>query len=269
MICYETIVEFDALASAPLSRDVMVSLVRGELDAVRIRNVASLAQCRRLTDGALRHQQRRRHAAVKGLDILGTPHYLAVTDEVAARQYYSGAASFSPTIRELSVPYGSPMDAIFGVLNDAWPSGVIAGRLDSERPMPPGIIRVYQPKSAGVAPHIDDIRQEVPTSDVAQSFIGQFGFNLYANLPPEGGELVIYDRLPTLEEFQKKASGYSWSEELAGEPKYVVRPSLGELILINTRRLHAVSACSGDDYRVTISGFGGMSRGEVPMMLWG
>lgn len=244
------------------------ALLCGAIDAVRVTNVASDLQCSELCENALAHEELHPHAGVKMLDILGTPHYLAVEDEEVEEVYYSNARKFMPAIREMSVRVGSPMDAVVAVLNDSWPTGVVPGRLDTERPMPPCIFRIYPPYSHGVEPHIDDLRQEVPRSQVANSLIGQLGFNLYLSLPADGGALIIYDRKPTLAEFQAKATGYSWALEDAGEPRHVIVPSVGELILINTRQLHAVGACYGPGNRATLSGFGGAISEHIPLMIW-
>lgn len=261
------IIAWDALRDAPRS-GAFLDLIKGTADVVLVKNVASQGQCRQLCDRAAGHGNRRGHDAVDTLSILGTPHYLAVEDAEHAARYYGSAPLVGPFIRELSFPMGSALDGLMAIINDMWPQGLAHGHLDDGKSMPSSIFRIYAEGSLGVEPHIDDLRQEVPASRVANALEAQFGFNLYLSLPSSGGELIVYDNEPTIAEFRAHAVGYSWPQELAGEPRQVIQPEIGMLAIINTRRLHAVGPCIAPGFRATLSGFLGMFDESEPMMIW-
>lgn len=263
------IVVLDAHVDADVGvADLLPFLGRGRIAAIRIKNVISEEACGHFAGKALGHRHRHSHASVQRLDILGVPMYLAARDETTRRAYHESAGWFSPLMRELSEPYGSPLDVMMAVLGSGWRRGVTPLTLDDGRQTPPAILRLYDP-GAGVLPHIDDLRQELAGSKTAQSLPFQWGLNVYVDLPEEGGELGLYRQAIPPEEFAKLAGdsyGIPWS--VAGPPKVTIRPELGEAILINTRELHCVTPCAGAGHRVTLSAFVGGGCPGQPLWIW-
>jgi hypothetical protein len=260
-------IELDARRDK-LTAEHTEALANGHVGAIRIKHAASKTQCAKLCETALDPANTHAHAAVPNLRILGQPFYLAAIDGKLRDTYYDFAPVFAPMIRAMSDPYGSPFDSAVGILSTAGKRGIRPASLSDERVMPPGIFRLYDAAACTeVLPHIDRLEWEVDDS-VAHGLRAQFGLNLYVDMPTAGGELAIYRHRLDKAEFHRIAGdGYGLPWDFVGEPDIKIRPDVGEAILIDTRRVHAVMAARGTGHRVTLSSFVGLDA-DGHLMPW-
>ena len=174
-------------------------------------------------------------------------------------------------MREMAGSGPQPLDCILDCLARGWATGVLPEALHYEQPMSPFIVRIYVP-GHGVKPHQDDIRDEVPACPEASEITAQFGLNLYLSMPESGGELELYMmQLPPVTYDTLRMSGRdSYAVDLSrfGEPLIRVRPGPGDLILFNSRLLHAVMPGHGGRTRVTLSAFVGVRDRTRPLTIW-
>ncbi len=100
------------------------------------------------------------------------------------------------------------------------------------------------------------------------SITGQIAWNVYLSLPAEGGETVVYDAPWTEDaELYKSRENYGYAPKLVDGSRSVrITPRRGELVLFNSRNMHAVAPASGG-HRITISSFIGRTA-EGGLVLW-
>src|SRR5262245_51389462 len=123
-----------------------------------------------------------------------------------------------------------------------------------------GIGRITAPEKTVLEeqPHFDSLPPDL-TLD------GQFSANVYLKVPEHGGELDVWNH-PTLspDEIHDDQLGRDWRSMLP--PPIRIRPAVGDLILINTRKPHAVCSFARGE-RVSIQCFIGYKRGRS-LALW-
>jgi len=130
-----------------------------------------------------------------------------------------------------------------------------------------GLSRVVEPGVYFLAHH-DIFAKDAPHSFHAKSLQAQFACNVYLDMPDEGGELEIWERemLPT--EFDAlRGDSYGIPPELLGKPSLRLKPNCGELILFNSRKMHAV-APSVNSARLSLSCFVGYRGDHAPLTFW-
>jgi hypothetical protein len=90
----------------------------------------------------------------------------------------------------------------------------------------------------------------VDTLPISKKGVGRFSANVYLHVPPDGGELAVYNVRPKAIELVRNFSLIKHLMNFDGEaqefirsklpPPLVLRPEVGDLILIDTSRPHAV-----------------------------
>lgn len=180
---------------------------------------------------------------------VGTPRQVAELSPTAARKYRRDAVVATRRIREAFAPAPCPLDTLRLELDEVWSAGALLARFDEHAALA-GLVRRIEPSMlhAGVASergicHIDDERLvDAPR---------RLSANLYLGMPPQGGELRIWDVAPGeanrgnhMHSFIVKHSFKEGSQELihAALPRpQVIRPRPGDLVLIDVARPHAVA----------------------------
>ena len=169
-------------------------------------------------------------------------------------------------IDDVFFPYVSPLAYWWRMMDVAWPPGVTRLNIGGHR-LPFGILRLWQ-KGSKALPHQDVLRRELRDDPVASSFARQFGMNVYLSTG-EGGELCLWNKKVNDDEWRGLGLKGSYGYNLAqlGEPAHTLSPATGDLILIDTERVHAVSpVLSGA--RLTLSGFVGCVSDNESLVCW-
>lgn len=116
--------------------------------------------------------------------------------------------------------------------------------------------------------HHDIFAKDAPDSFQARSLQAQMAANVYLSMPREGGALQIWDQELSPEAFDELRGGsYGIDPALLGEPSLAIRPNAGDLILFNSRRMHAVTPGT-EDTRLSLSCFVGYRGPATPLSFW-
>eukprot|EP00743_Colponemidia_sp_Colp-15_P009031 GILK01009856.1.p1 GENE.GILK01009856.1~~GILK01009856.1.p1 ORF type:complete len:304 (-),score=27.85 GILK01009856.1:129-1040(-) len=238
-----------------LSTNLLKDLFEHRLTALRVPNFVPKATCDRLSSHLLSHPSTVNwnvSSGQRGLqksDVLsiGTPYNVAVGQgKEAVERYFQEAI---PLMREARTICGgaSPMDQLRLELDELWPSGCSVAKNRQGRSMLGGIGRITKPAaqlSDGFC-HVDELG---PFSTKR----GLFGANIYLKVPEDGGHVQIWNiKINSRWDFYRNA--HTLSKLLIQDPEAqqqlrqwlpeptVVKPEVGDLIIICAQRPHAVS----------------------------
>jgi predicted 2-oxoglutarate/Fe(II)-dependent dioxygenase YbiX len=116
--------------------------------------------------------------------------------------------------------------------------------------------------------HHDILAKDAPGNYQAISLQGQLAANVYLKMPEQGGELQIWQTELSPEEFdQMRGDSYGIQPDLLGAPEVQIRPGPGDLIIFNSRKMHAVTPGKGD-LRLSLSCFVGYRGPAMPLTFW-
>jgi hypothetical protein len=180
--------------------------------------------------------------------------------------YFDTALDNIRILRNGCAPYLSPIDVMRCVLDEVWPAGAHIQSL-SGRKMFVGLSRNMRP-GAPLLAHHDMFSRLAPNDVEANDLVHQFAANVYVDMPEEGGELLMWkNEISDAEFLERRGDKYAMELDTLGEADIVVKPQVGDLILFNARKLHAVAAGSGRD-RLTFSSFVGYRSADRPLTFW-
>ena len=259
------------LTADVLTEDVLMKLVDDTVYAIRIPNFYPREACERLAAWYQNHPGLEDYsytAYVEGklVDIdlgvsrVGTSYN--TTDgkpegDPAFDAYYKVALPNMLATRNAALPYLAPIDQLRLYLDDAM--GAHIGRFDGKT-MFAGIGRITKPNAHKLEeqPHFDSVPAKYGMEK-------QFAANVFLTVPAEGGELEIWDNRPlTLEEIDAVDPSSDMRGKLGAS--FLIKPSQGDLIIINPRRAHAVRVYS-EGTRISTTCFIGYRKGK-PLVLW-
>lgn len=199
---------------------------------------------------------------------VGQAYFETINDSETREVYYANAAAWIRSMRDLCAPFACPMDTLRLQLQETWPAGATLETID-DRPMFVGLARVFE-KGAGAHPHQDVLARDAPPGCVrARTLRAQLAANVYLKPATSGGELEVWLRKPTDEEYEtlRMPGSYGVDRALIGEPDVVLTPRTGDLILFNAHNLHAVRPAGGGP-RITMSTFIGYRSRRQPLTYW-
>jgi hypothetical protein len=203
-------------------------------------------------------------------DILkrGKSIFDAASDPRALEEYYDVAPSALAELRKFFDPYLAPMDKLRLVLQERWPGGGLIESLHG-RPMFCGLIRAFGETSEG-RPHQDMTHWDVPGSEPARTLITQFAANVYLSVAEDGGELELWPYgFSNQQEYDrcKTAGDYGLDRAKIGPSLVVIEPQLGDLIIFDARKIHAVHRIN-KGVRVAVSTFIGYRGPKSPLTVY-
>lgn len=190
-----------------------------------------------------------------GIGKVGSPYYDTVGDPEFEAKYWANALEWIRTVRAAFWPYLSPIDRLRLDLDEQLPQGARLLRDAINRPAFAGLSRVFE-DGAEALPHLDRLEWDAAIGRFKASPAAQGAMNVYMKIPARGGELAIWRVKPDLRRYEdlRIPGSYGLRRELLGEPDAVIEPQPGELILFDSRNVHAVYKSSGGP-RVTVSFF--------------
>lgn len=128
--------------------------------------------------------------------------------------------------------------------------------------------RFIQPSHAQAPAHHDIFAKDAPEALAALSLQQQFAANIYLAMPEQGGELQLWQQELAADLFdQMRGDSYGIDPALLGEPTVELQPAAGDLVLFNSRKMHAV-ASSQQRSRLSLSCFVGYRGYHHPLTFW-
>lgn len=248
-----------------LTLDHLLALTEGRAQAVIIKNFLERRHASELTEKILKkgHDYYENAASIGRI---GMAFYEAERDSLKLNDYFKSTLTNTKELRSRCYPNFSPMDLLRCMLDELWPAGAMLESLYGKK-MFAGMCRVVNPGVTFLAHH-DILSKDAPDSFRAHSLKCQIACNVYLSMPSQGGELWIWNREIGEKEFDAmRGSSYGIEPKLLGEPSIVLRPETGDMILFNSRLMHAVSA-GNDAPRLSISCFVGFRSQSSPLTLW-
>jgi hypothetical protein len=259
--------EPDFCRAAALRTQHVEDLVSGHTAAIVIPDFYSVEVCEQIAR-TLDNTKFPERANRKNIDV----HYIGLM----ATRYRNNPNEYVTKIPEAtqardrvfeSLPE-SPLDRVFGALSGLFEFGVRPARVgDSECYV--GIVRDIRGGEVGEKKpiHRDDAAIDLTNSwGELKQIKGQLAWNLYFQIPDEGGELTIFDRRvsPSDTDFKLPGGRAGYSPEICeGVRNFTMKPTVGSLVLFDSTRLHLIEEPPSDasKRRFTIGGFIGVCDG--------
>lgn len=254
-------------AASSLTEQSILALVNGELDVIRVPNFFSVELCALFCERLIKSQLLAKHEGKTLADRVGQSFFFGYESEEIRQQYWANAQRLQREIRETCAPYLTPIDKLRLELDDVWPAGATLASLEGHK-MFAGVVR-FIGEGRSSEPHQDTMPWHMKQSTSAQAFVGQLSANTYLQLPPKGGALQLWRLALSEQECAKLENKGSYGLDTSGLPKhdFEIFPETGELIIINTRRLHGVGECIGGT-RISWSNFIGYAGADKPLSFW-
>ena len=193
------------------------------------------------------------------------PYADAHGDAAAERAYHVDAIASIHATRALFYPHMSPMDHIRLLLEEYWPGGVALQKFHGKKCFG-GILRVFEPGGAEFHAHYDRLEEETDAPE-AKDIQQQFGMNIYLQVPDKGGDLQMWLREATLEERKHVRQSEGIPHGSVEPPYHTIHPEAGDMIMMSTRLLHAVTP-GVETARISIGSFIGCYGEERPLTIW-
>lgn len=243
------------------------ALLDGTCPVLRIKNYFPEATCRRLAETLLQSGIYGRYVNAPEIGRVGQAFFECQANEEAARRYQTESVCWIRQLREAFGPTLTPIDRLRLELDEAWPAGAILGSMSGYK-MFAGLARHFV-LGAYAEPHQDVLHWDAPNSREAQEVVQQIAANIYLTVADQGGELALWDRGLSREEYQRLGTpgSYGLQRDEIGPPDIIVQPSAGDLILFDAGKIHSVEAIRDGD-RVTWSAFVGYRGHARPLVVW-
>ena len=178
--------------------------------------------------------------------------------------YFRKAAEANARRRAIFTESGDPLGLVIGRLRDAW--GLEVGLASDNR----------MEYFAGLVRNIPlaQLHRDWAPADARDWSIGgieaQLTWNIYLQLGERGGAVVIYRRLYDERDDEQKMAANNCAYHscaVTGCELVEIVPSLGELLLFNSRNYHKVERTDGGAERITASSFIGLTPDRT-LVLW-
>lgn len=250
-----------------LESDALVALAEGEIMAVRVPGFYPKSACLEIASRMGSSELFGTYANAPKIGRVGQAFFESLVSAAHRAAYEHNALKWIGEMRSYCEPFLSPIDKLRLAVDEVWPGGSQLGIMSSKK-MFVGLARVFD-RGASAEPHQDVLAWDAPESEEARSLLGQIAANIYLKMPAEGGELLIWPRSLSYDEYQSMRIPESYGVHafmLGCSPVRLV-PEEGELILFNSTLVHAV-ATSGPGTRVTWSCFVGLRGLDQPAMMW-
>lgn len=179
--------------------------------------------------------------------------YFEAEDETKKKEYYEKKNQSFRAVRNAFSPYLSPIDKVRVELGELWPHD--ASLLDLGcGPMFVGLVRAIKGE---ILPHEDKLYRDDPSITKKINYVSQIAFNCYLTMPNQGGELELWDKTLTTEEYNHlRGSSYGIDRSLLPPKILTIKPRPGEFLAFNANLLHAVTPSTTDKVvRISVSGF--------------
>ena len=237
----------------------LLDISSGKILAVRIQNFYSPKICKQISGSLASNSELEGYRVEPKFLRSAESLFDTVDDKIAKKRYFHSANSQTRSTRGLFFPYLSPIDKLILDLLPQQPFGVKILHLAHACTF--GQTRVAR-DGGSAKPHDDILDEDVDPKKFPQAKLkAQLSFNTYLALPQNGGELELWDYIaPKFEKrLLKEPRSYGYDRKKIPPSTVLLKPKIGEAILFNSWKVHAVSPSLGG-VRVTASVFCGISK---------
>lgn len=262
-----------------LSKAGLDALFFGSAIALVVRNFCSRELAASLSDWLSNHEQRKNYSYSDAngqlyqsdTDRIGMPFsqlYEALLnphidqqqiDEIGCNFAKSSEAHMN-SFASQCMPFTPPILRVQLLLDAIWPSGAKIATFRGLNPCV-GLARIMDAKTrlpTESDPHLDWLPPAIESLD------RQFSAIVYLEMPLSGGELEIW-HVPVEDVIRILQSYGRLKREYLPEP-IRVKPEIGDLIIIDTRKPHAI--CSFEKGRRIVQTCFIGAKGDEPLVLW-
>ncbi len=241
------------------------SLAMGEILAIRVDEFIKPALATKLAKKILAPGYKY-YANAKSIGRIGMAFYESSNKPELIDFYFAQAQENIDNLRNRCLPYASPIDILRCKLDEVWPPGANLESLYGNK-MFVGLCRVLEP-NVYFLPHHDILADNAIDSYTANSILAQFSCNIYLSIPNQGGVLQIWDKEVSSSDFNKmRGDSYGIDPKILDKPNIEVHPKIGEMIVFNSRKIHAILP-SVTTQRLSISCFVGYRGNHSPLTFW-
>ena len=246
---------------ADLSFRHLKDLLAGTVDAVSIPAFVPPGEAGPMAGGFLSGAHSTSYLNLRdGLEKVGSTLFEAASaggaeNDAAVGAYLAQGRQTKALINSIVRPHGEPpMSRVAALFQRAF--GARPLEIGSDECFA-GLVRVIR-DGKEILPHQDHLGEDLPTLEFAARLEGQLAVNIYLQLPEAGGELELWPRegIPA-ETPRLPGSDYGLDRAFLPSSLMPVKPSVGELLMFDSTRIHAVRPSSGTA-RVSISFFMGV-----------
>ncbi|MBC00389.1 MAG: hypothetical protein CML67_12690 [Rhodobacteraceae bacterium] len=249
--------------SKELTRDSIRKLIEKTTDAIHVPGFYPADLSAEFAHRIASHSELEAYKIQSALKRLGMGYVDVEKSTENASRYHSEAVRSIWGIRDMMYPHLSPMDHFRLLLEEVWPAGATIENIDGQKSFV-GTCRVIEP-GARMLPHNDRLGRML--IDGTSDLTGQLAVNIYLEMSHAGGELELWLTEPTPEQDEEQVTRDGIDRDGLGEPRVVIRPGNGDLVLFNSQLIHCVTPAEGSR-RVTTSCFVGYRGDDKPLTYW-
>ncbi len=255
----------------------LLDLLAGKILALRIPSYYHHEQAEKISEELIEQDtlERYHRAPDVGVQRTGITFFETNGNVKMLEHYYQQAPTCNRNIRRICSPFLSPIDKLRLDLGDMWLAGACIENIHN-RTMLAGIGRVFE-DDFELPPHQDILARDVKDAPIYPTYpfsnlATQLSANIYLRTPKFGGELEIWNvkpsstKQPEIHDKEYKYEGII-DRRILPAATAVIKPQIGELILFDSTRVHAVRASHGGP-RVSMSMFIGYRNQEEPLTYW-
>ncbi len=245
----------------------LLALFRGKVLAIRVPDFCPSEACRTMTERLVNPHRLAYYPHAPTIGRVMTAFYEGHSDPEIRKRYYDEVPQMAREFRQLSWPYLNPLDHLRLILEDVWPSGAVRENIHG-RPMAFGLAQPFK-EGACALPHQDFLRMDEPDNERAQTLITQVTALVYVQPAIAGGKLELWAEHYNHDEFmtRKNADTYGLDYKKIPPPSVVVEPRLGELVMADSTKVHAVTTVESG-LRVAVNCFIGFRGIGDPLTYW-
>lgn len=248
-----------------LTHEALRRLANNETMVLHIRKFIDPVICRSLAQRAENYGYSA-YLNVPSVRRIGMAYYETEGKVELIDRYFAEARKNMNDFRKACQPFVSPIDTLRCTLDEVWNHGASLQSLQG-RKMFIGLSRMVEPGTTFLAHH-DIFAEDAPGSIEATELKAQFGANVYLQMPNTGGSLMMWQKEFSPDQFKiLKGQNYGIEVRALGPPDLVVMPRPGDLLIFNSRKIHAVSPGTGAN-RLALSCFVGYRGESQPLTFW-